>query len=194
MCRFAMAGLTALALISFSNMVASAGSVHLGFSKAEVQAARVRLYEHEMHLRAENPAAFDRKHPVLGSVLASEQGYNEFFKEHTFSKLLCVHTPFLWRVVAGDILYHKIHPFVSPQFIPDNLTALQPGGPPWDGGSHDQGPATGDPGGLIHSTAAVPEPSSWVLMAAGLVFALLATARRWIYRLAKASPQARTLI
>ena len=109
--RFGMASLTALALIALSNDDASAGSVHVGVSKAEVQAARVRLYEHEMHVRAEDPKAFDQKYHLLGKVLASEQGYNEFLKEHMFSKLLCVHTPFLWRVVDGDILYHKIHPF-----------------------------------------------------------------------------------
>jgi PEP-CTERM motif len=185
--RIATAGLTALALIALSNEDASAGSVHLGITKAEVQAARVRLYEHEMHLRDQAPNAFDHKHPLLGKVLASEKGLDEFLTDHTFSKLLCVHTPFLWRVVYGDILYHRMHPFVTTQPIPDSLPPSHHGALPSEGGSpgHDQGP-----GGLI-SSASVPEPSSWVMMSAGLAFVLLTLARRRIYRFATASNRAR---
>jgi PEP-CTERM motif len=188
--RIAMAGLTALAPIVLLNVDASAGSVHVGFTKPEVEAARVRLYEHEMHLRDERPTAFDHKHPVLGKVLASEQGLDEFLKDHTFSKLWCVHTPFHWRVVYGDILYHRIHPFVTTQPFPEILTAPQQVGLPWEGGSDSHNL---DPGGVIH-LAAVPEPSSWVMMTAGLVFALLALVRRRIYRLATAAKRERAII
>lgn len=95
MLRFSMAGLTAVALIALSNTNAIAGSVHGDLSKAEVRAERVRLYEHELDLRDQNPAAFDHKFPVLGKVLASEEGYDEFLSDHTREKLLCKHTPFL---------------------------------------------------------------------------------------------------
>jgi PEP-CTERM motif len=190
MYRFVTAGLMALALIVLSNESASAGSVQLGVSKAEVQAARVRLYEHEMHLRDENPAAFDHKYHLLGKILASEQGYDAFLNEHTFSKLLCVHTPFLWRVVDGDILYHRIHPFAAG--LADHTN---PGPHAYslseEGGTHRENAAgSGGP----FSPHAVPEPSSWVLMASGLALALLALARRRIYLLATVSPQKCTRI
>ena len=109
--RFVSAGLLALALFVLSRCDAHAGSVTLGLAKADVREARIRLYEHEVGVRDQDPTAFDRKFPVLGKVLASEEGYDEFLSHHTFARLLCKHTPFLWRVVDGDILYHMIHPF-----------------------------------------------------------------------------------
>jgi hypothetical protein len=177
MFRFFMAGLAAAALIAVSNQHSGAGTVHLGSTKAEVEAARVRLYEHEMDMRDRNPAAFDHNHPLLGKVLASEQGLDEFLSKHTFHKLWCKNTPFLWRVVYGDVLYHKIHPFVSAPGDPDSLPDLHTDFPPVE--NNNNGPP-GDPGGGIHPNA-VPEPSSWVLMASGLTLAIAAATRRWIY-------------
>jgi hypothetical protein len=180
MLRFSMAGLMAAALIALLTEGARAGSVHLDVTKPEVQAARVRLYEHEVDLRDKDPEAFDHKYPVLGKVLASEQGYDEFLSKHTFDRLLCKHTPFLWRVIDGDILYHRIHPFLitpkDPVCPPDPHTYIPPPG----GGSAGHGGDPGGSGGLIHPDA-VPEPSSWMLMAAGAIFALLAATRRRIY-------------
>jgi hypothetical protein len=175
-----MAGLAALAPIVLSNDLASAGSVHLGNAKAEVQAARMQLYEREMHLRDDDSTAFDRTFPVLGKILASEQGYGEFLSHHTFEKLLCVHTPFLWRVVAGDIFYHKVHPFVIPPLVPDSSPGPHVDIPPSypDIHPHDH---IDDPGGPGIHTNAVPEPSSWVLLTGGATVALLAATRRQLY-------------
>jgi hypothetical protein len=184
---FEMAGLPALVLIVVPNATATGGSVHIGFTKAEVQAARVELYVHEMHLRAEDPTSFDHKYPVLGKILASEHGFDEFLAKHTFARLLCKHTPFLWRVIDGDILYHKVHPFAPGPLIPNSMPAMHTDGPQWAGGAggqgHDHDP--GGAGGGIPSNA-VPEPSSWVLTVTGLAFTLLILARRRIYRLATA--------
>ena len=174
MLRFSMAGLMATALIALSNEHARAGSVHLGVTKLEVQAARVQLYEHEIDLRDKDPADFYHKYPVLGKVLASEEGLDEFLSKHTFERLLCKHTPFLWRVIDGDILYHRIHPFLVDPKVPDCPLDPLVNSPPPGGGPG------GDPGGPIHPDA-VPEPSSWMLMAAGLIFTLLAAMRRWVY-------------
>jgi hypothetical protein len=124
-----------------------------------------------MTLRALDPTAFDHTYPVLGKLLASEQGYDEFLSDHTFSRLLCKHTPFLWRVVAGDIFYHRIHPWLTPPPFPDGPPLLQVGGSPGgspSGGGGSPGGNPGGSGGPFHTESA-PEPSSWVLMASGLV-------------------------
>jgi hypothetical protein len=180
---FVLTSLVAVALIAVSNAAASGGSVHLGLTKAEVQSARVELYEHEMHLHDEDPARFDHKFPVLGKILESEQGFDDFLAGHTFARLLCKHTPFLWRVVDGDILYHRIHPFAHGPQIPESLPTIHYGGPPCEGGSDGHCHDPGGSGVSIHSNA-VPEPSSWVLMVGGLAFSLLAMTRRRVYRLA----------
>ena len=121
-------------------------------------------------------------------MLASEEGYDKFLSDHTFKKLFCEHTPFLWRVVAGDIFYHEIHPFENTPPGP----GTGGGPPPVDQGSSGESPFSGGgstasgPGGTDGSggsggtvgIASVPEPSSWVLMTAGLVLAALAYGRR----------------
>jgi hypothetical protein len=190
--RLTSAGLVAVALFVLWNEDARAGSVHV--TKAEDQAARIRLYEHEVTLRDEDPTAFDHRYPTLGKVLASEQGFDAFLAERTFPRLLCVHTPFLWRVVDGDILYHRIHPWPTPPLVSDGGPPLTPGNlpssdPPGSGGPGGNGPGDpGNPGGGTVQVNSVPEPSSWVIMGSGVTVALLAAARRRIYKsLASAS-------
>ncbi len=188
--RLVSAGLLAMALFVLSNEDARAGSVRV--TKAEDETARIRLYEHEVNLRAENPLAFDQKHPTLGMVLASEQGYDEFLAERTFPRLLCVHTPFLWRVVAGDIFYHRLHPWPEPPIASGTGPGLSagdlPGGnPAGGGGSGNNAPGgSGGSGGGTFSSASVPEPSSFVLLASGVTLALIAALRRrmswWVAR------------
>ena len=184
--RFAMTGLRALVLFASWTEYARAGSVDIHLSKAGVEAARIRLYEHEMNLRAQDPASFDRKHPVLGKLLTGEKGLDDFLRQRTFHHgLLCVHTPFIWRVVDGDILYHKKHPFGSLPLIPGGGPAFNVDNGPGasasaGGGSGAHG--TGGSGDTFHPSS-VPEPSAWVLMASGLVLALVAFARRRGYRL-----------
>ena len=176
MLRFATAGLVALALVVLSNDDARGGSVHSPFTKAEVKESRIRLYEHEVNLRDQDPTAFDHKYPVLGQVLSSEAGYDKFLEERTFHHgLLCEHDPFLWRVVDGDILYHKLHPFIGPPLSPDSGPTLTIDTLPGAGGPNPPGS-----GGTIHSSS-VPEPSSWVLMVSGVILALLAVARRRVF-------------
>ena len=193
--RFSQAGLLALALFVLSNERASAGSVHV--TKPEVQSARILLYEHEMGLYKHDPTRFDEHRPVLGRILASEEGFDAYLAKHTFPRLLCVHTPFLWRVIDGDILYHRLHPFATAPSVPDTVTA-PPGGntpaadPPGTnsdpqggggpGGHNPGGAGSGGGSGPTIQPASVPEPSSFVLMATGGGLALLAAIRRRIYQ------------
>ena len=177
----AAAGLLALVLIVLSIQDARAGSVRV--TKAEDQAARIRLYEHEMKLRSLDPAHFDHKYPTLGKVLASEQGFDNFLAKHTFPRLLCVNTPFLWRVIAGDIFYHKLHPWQTTTADSGGAPTFPSGDPP--GGSPAGGPGTTDPGGTGGTTVqvnSVPEPSSLVLLGSGLTLALVAATRRLIHK------------
>ena len=149
--RILSAGLLTMALFVLPKMDARAGSIHV--TKGEDQAARIRLFEHETTLRDENPTGFDKKFPVLGKVLASEQGFDQFLAERTFPRLLCVHTPFLWRVIDGDILYHRIHPWETSPVVPSGEPPLSSGdipadNPPGGGGPGGNGPGgTGNPGG-----------------------------------------------
>ncbi len=145
MLRFAITGLAAVALVASSRDNARAGSIHSPITKAEAREARILLYEHETSLRDANPAGFDHKHPVLGNLLAGEAGLGRFLSTHHFHHgLLCVHDPFIWRVVEGDILYHKLHPFSNPSSPPftgptppiDSV----PGGDPPGGGGPNPGP------------------------------------------------------
>jgi PEP-CTERM motif len=181
--RIGTAGLVAVALIGLSNDDARAGSIHSPFTKAQAKDARIALYEHEMALRDANPTAFDHKHSLLGQVLSSEAGYDRFLAEHPFHHgLLCEHDPFLWRVVEGDNLYHKLHPFSEPPpatFIVPTVTidSLPGGGTPTDG---PPGGGGQNPGGPVQ-IASVPEPSSWMLMLSGAVLTLLAFARRRVF-------------
>lgn len=69
MCRIVMAGLLAVALIAVFDQDAKAGSVSVNDShqlKAEVVVARIRLYEHEMHLRASIPRPLTTNSLFLG--------------------------------------------------------------------------------------------------------------------------------
>jgi hypothetical protein len=196
--QLSAAGLLALALFVLSIENAQAGSVTGVPTKAEVRAARILLYEHEMSVFDKDPTRFDEHDPVLGRILASEEGFDAFLARHTFPRLLCKHTPFLWRVIDGDILYHRLHPFAIPATSPDSgptplggntSDGIPPGGtgitPDGGGpGGHDPGGGSGSGGGsgpTIHP-ASVPEPSSWVILASGVTFALIAALRRQIYR------------
>ncbi len=176
--RYSQAGLLALALFVLPNERASADSVRV--TKPEVQAERILLYEHEMGLYNRDPTRFDEQHPVLGRILASEEGFDAYLAKHTFPRLLCKHTPFLWRVIDGDILYHRLHPFAKPPSVPD--TELTP---PGGNTSDSTPPGGGGPGGgsgpTIHQSS-VPEPSSWVILASGVALAFIAALRRRIYR------------
>jgi hypothetical protein len=179
MLRSTLVGLVALALFVLSNGNAPAGSIHSPITKAEAKDARIRLYEHEMTLRDANPTAFDHSRPVLGSVLASEAGLGHFLATTPFHHgLLCPHDPFRWRVVEGDILYHKLFPFSnsppSPLIGPSLPTDSRPGGSTPEQGPPGGGP--GDPGPSIQISS-VPEPSSWLLMASGVILALYAATR-----------------
>ncbi len=194
--RLSAAGLLGLALFVLSNENARAGSVTGVPTKAEVRAARILLYEHEMSLFDKDPTRFDDHDPVLGRILASEQGSDAFLAKHTFPRLLCKHTPFLGRVIDGDILYLRLHPFAIPPTGPDSgptppggntSDGIPPGGTgttPDGGGPGGHDPAGGGSGGgsgpTIHPSA-VPEPSSGVILASGVALALIAALRRRIY-------------
>jgi hypothetical protein len=186
MLRLLSAGLLAMAMFVLSTKPAQAGSVHLGLTKPEVQAARIRLYEHEVSLRDQDPTSFDHKYPVLGKVLASEQGYDEFLSDHTFQRLLCVHTPFIWRVIDGDTLYHRIHPFDNPPLVPPGgptVITIPPigGNTPGGGESGNPGGSGGPGGGGTFQVNSVPEPSSWVLLASAVAVTLIGAIRRRIH-------------
>jgi hypothetical protein len=122
-------GLFVVALVVPSIGPAQAGSVQVGLTRGDVDEARIRLYEHETELRDNDPVGFDNKFPVLGKVIANEQGYDLFLSDHTFKRLWCVHTPFLWRVIEGDTLYHKLHPYGDPDPPPPESSSGSSGEP-----------------------------------------------------------------
>jgi hypothetical protein len=151
--------------------------VAVHYSKAQIEAADIRLYERDVHTRDLDVTRFDHNHPLLGKVL----GHQQFFEQelHAWQSHPGVFDhehPGLSRVLEGDLLYHKKHPYEPPTLTvpsepshPDNSGGLVPPGPGQPGGSN---PDTGT------HTASVPEPATGVLALTALIVGLVAARRR----------------
>jgi hypothetical protein len=159
----------------FSTCVQSkACHVSIHYTKAEIEAANVRLYERDVYERDRDITGFDRKHGMLGELLGNQQFFEQEFQawkshpgrfEHEHHKL--------WRVLDGEWLYNKRHG-IEPSVVNAPPELLHSGGsvPTPDGQ-----PGGGDSGFSVH-TSAVPEPSSGVLGLTALIAGLSAWAGR----------------
>jgi hypothetical protein len=151
--------------------------VAVHYSKAQIDAADIRLYERDVRTRDRDITLFDQRHPLLGQVLGNQQVYErELHDWKSHPGLFDREHPGLSRVLEGDMLYHKKHPFESPTLIvPPEL--LQPGST-----SDTVRPPSGSAGagntdsGIV--TASVPEPASGVLAFTALIAGLVAATRR----------------
>ncbi len=151
--------------------------VPVHYTKAEIEAADVRLYERDVHSRDLDITRFDHKHPLIGQVLGSQQFYEQELHDWKSHPGLFDHKhPGLSRVLEGDMLYHEKHPFDSPSLtgVPPSCHTGNPGGtvptlPGQPGGAH---PDSGI------DTASVPEPASGVLAVAALIVGVFVAVRR----------------
>jgi hypothetical protein len=150
----------------------SACCVQVHYTKAQVEAADIRLYERDVKTRGQNVTIFDQKHPLLGQVLGSEQVYEQElsdWKKHP--GLFELEHPYLTRVLEGDKLYHEKHPY-APAIEP--TASYEPGSPE---NSVPTQPGGGNPDDNLHG-ASVPEPGSGVLMLVAALAGLIATGHR----------------
>jgi hypothetical protein len=151
--------------------------VQVHFTKAEVDAANIRLYDRDVSERDRDITGFDQKHGMLGEVLGSQQFYEQELLAWKSHPVRFEHEhPGLGRVIDGDMLFHAKHPFEpSITVVPSGL--LQPGD---SGGTVPKTP--GQPGGGIVTSqsqiSSVPEPASGVLGFTALVVGLLVAALR----------------
>ena len=156
---------------------AKACHVAVHYSKAEIEAADIRLYKRDVQNRDLDTTRFDEKHPLLGEVLGNQQVFEQEFhdwKSHPY--LFNREHPGLSRVLEGDMLYHKKHPF-EPSTVTIPVEVLNPthtGGPVPPGSVQ---PAGGSPGNGIHA-GSVPEPASGVMALTALVVGLAAAVKR----------------
>jgi hypothetical protein len=158
----------------FGSVPARACHVQIHYTKAQINAAHIALYEHELKLQDKNPTGFDRAHPLLGALLANQGVYGNLVQQfESHPQQFEQQNPFLSKVLEGDTLYQEKHPLASAVLSkPVNLISSQQGGQgnPDIGGSG----SLGDP-----DVASVPEPSTGLLMLFALIAgAMLAASRR----------------
>ena len=164
-----------LAAIGFSTCVqARACEVTIHYTKAEIEAANIRLYERDVYERDRDITGFDQRRPMLGEVLGNQQFYEQELQAWKAHPVRFKHEHHsLWRVVDGERLYDKRHGI-------EPLVAVVPNGLLHSGGSNptpDGQPGGGGSGIPVHASA-VPEPSSGVLGLTALIVGLLA----WVGR------------
>jgi len=168
-----------LAAIVFSTCVqARACHVSIHYTKAEIDAANIRLYERDVYERDRDITGFDQRHGMLGEVLGNQQFFEQelqAWKSHPGQFEQEHHN--LWRVIDGETLYDRRHG-IEPSVVVAPTATLHPGG---SGGSiptPDGQPGGGGGSGPPVQPSAVPEPSSVVLGFTALIVGLLAWARR----------------
>jgi hypothetical protein len=167
-----------LAIVSnWVSAPAEACSVQIHFSKSQIEAAHIALYEREEKLWDQNPAPFDLKHPLLGELLSNQGVYDNLLQNWESHPVRFEHqNSFLWRVLDGDMLYHEKHPF-EPAISPStgNVLPLEVSGQGNPGNPQGvQKPSGGS------DIASVPEPSAGVLMLSAPIAGLLGAASRRI--------------
>ena len=176
--RLAATAAVVLALGSGTN----AGSISIHHRTEVAEAADLKDYERAVKLRDMAPQKFDQIHKLAGELLSHESVYETLlheWQEHParFERdHRCV-----WHVLAGDMIYHEMHPYepplVSSSGGPNTPNSLLP-----PGGTGPPGSGNPPPGGGLHD-ASVPEPSAMLLLASGLVIVGLATARSRFQRI-----------
>jgi hypothetical protein len=165
---------------------AEAGSVHVHHSQARINAIELNDYEKAVRSRDRDPAKFDQIHPLGGQLLSSELVYEKLLAEWKAHPLKFeLEHKCLWHVLAGDEIYHEMHPVVPPN-PPGGITEFViPNPPP---GNENPPPGGGPPNDP--PSGSVPEPSSGILMFSALVVALVAAARRRAWTRFKSAPGA----
>ena len=164
-----------VAFVSLLCVQTRACHVQIHYTKAEIDAAEIRRYESDMRERDRDITGFDARHGLLGEVLGSQQIFEQelqAWKSHTDQFEL--EHPSLWRVIEGDLLFHKKHPFdPSVVVVPSGL--LHPGDPSDPVITPAGLPGRRKPGFPPIHPAVVPEPSSGVLGLMALTIGLLVT-------------------
>jgi hypothetical protein len=151
--------------------------VAVHYSKAQIQAADIRLYERDVHTRDLDITRFDQKHHLLGEVLGNQQIFERELHDWKSHPGLFDHEhPGLSRVLEGDMLYHKKHP-IEPSTLTIGPSVLHPGYPGVTVLPGEDKPGGGNPDSGTH-TASVPEPSASVLALTALIVGLCAAFRR----------------
>jgi hypothetical protein len=165
--------IVALALVMCTPTWACHETIH--FTKAEIEGANIRLYERDVSERDRNLTGFDQKHGMVSAVLGSQQIYAQDLEAWRLHPDRFGHEHHgLWRVIDGDMLFHKKHPYQQP------IPPVPPGWLPRGGGgpAPPGSPSGGGPGSPVHSYGTVPEPSSGVLGITAIVVGLLAAVCR----------------
>jgi hypothetical protein len=163
-------------LAVFASVNAEACHSEIHYTKAQIDAADLRLYEHDVKMRDLNTGKFDLLHAPVGTLLGSEQVYEKEWDERKkHPGLFAREHHHLWRILEGDHLYHEKHPYTSPQELgpPSSI----PVGPEVPGPTGPVGPGPGKPGNTI-LPASVPEPASGALMLVATAVGLVAASRR----------------
>jgi hypothetical protein len=165
------------AVACFTCTHVNACHVTIHYTKAQIEAAHVRLYEQDVRVQALDPTNFDLKHPQIGQMLSSQQYYEQELLAWKSKPERFEHeNPALWHVLDGDMLFHKRHPF-QPSIISVPTGWLPPGNP----GAMPTG--GGQPGGGIFDPgiqpAGVPEPSSVILGLTAVIMSVVAVISRW---------------
>ena len=163
-----------LVAIVFSTYVqAKACHVSIHYTKAEIEAANIKLYEHDVYERDRDITGFDQRHGMLGEVLGNQQFFEQelqAWKSHPGRFEQEHHN--LWRVIDGERLFDKKHGIVP-------TVVVVPTGPVHSGDAGGPIPTPdGQPGGGGSGPpiqpSAVPEPSSGVLGFTALLVGLFA--------------------
>jgi len=165
------------AVTVWGSVPAEACHVQIHYTKSEIDAAHIALYEHEEKLQDNNPTGFDQKHPLLGQLLSNQEVHDNLLQQFESHPKHFEHQyPFLWKVLDGDRLDHEKHPFAPPiSPSPVNIVPITEDsqGNPGDPGIHGGSKPGGGP-----SVGSVPEPSTGVLMLSALIAGLLGAASR----------------
>ena len=173
----ARAAVWSVAIVFLACVPARACHVTIVYTKAEIEAANIRLYERDVHDRDRDITGFDQRRGMLGEVLGNQQFYEQelqAWKSHP-ERFEHEHRS-LWRVIEGERLYDKRHG-IEPSIavIPTGL--VHSGGTGGSIPTPDGQPVGGGSGVPVHPSA-VPEPSSGVLGLTALIGGLFV----WIAR------------
>jgi hypothetical protein len=164
----------------------SACHVTIHYTKAQIEAADLRLYERDLSAWNRNPTTFDEKKPAIRELLGSQQVYeNDLAERNSHPVKFEYEHSYLSKVLEGDVLYHEKHPNLPPLLLlpPGVVDAPDPNQPTHSsepgGGGTPPPTSSGQPG---VGAASVPEPSSGVLILTptilGLVMLIHNTTRR----------------